>query len=179
MDLLELSDLPFLFLCGLHFLSSVWGLHYKLRGGAWLTQSDSGGLKSPQLLPVLSVLCGNTQCGTPTKEPVMSSRPVPLWGHTGRLCSSVCLRRGFASAPPGVWLNDFSSQGGKRCSPWASHLQGKWVLCVSPGTHRLFSHFKNCFPPYWELWAWGFSRQTEVGYKPCPYGKCIVMKKAC
>lgn len=89
---------------------------YKLRGGVWLTQSDSGGLKSPQLYRVLIVPCVNTQCGTPTKEPVMSNCPVPLWGHTGCLCSSVRLCRGLAISPTGVWLKGFRRQGGKHCS---------------------------------------------------------------
>lgn len=66
---------------------------YKLRGVVWLTRSDSGGLKSPQLCRVLIVPCVNTQCGTPTKEPAMLNCPVPLWGHTGPLFFRVPLLR--------------------------------------------------------------------------------------
>lgn len=118
---------------------------YKLRGGVWHIQSDSGGLQSPQLHWALIVPCVNTQCGTPTKEPGRLNCPIPLWGHTGPLCSSMCLCRGLAIAPAGVRLKGFRSQAGKHCSPWVSHLQGKWVLHVSPDAHRSFSHFSDCF----------------------------------
>ena len=111
---------PSPFLSGMCLLSSVLRItSYKLRDRALCTQSDSGGLKSPQLHWAQAIPCVNKGGGDPYKG-----------RHTAR---SNCENRQAFSVPPrgspaGAELQGLPKQGGGSLPPRVPHFKGKWVL---------------------------------------------------
>lgn len=107
---------PSPFLSGMCLLSSVLRITlYKLRDRALCTQSDSGGLKSPQLHRALAVPCVN-------RDP-----------HKGQHTTRSDCENKQASVPPrgspaGAGLQGLPKQGRGRLPPRVPHFKGKRAL---------------------------------------------------
>lgn len=129
---------PSPFLSGMCLLSSVLRItSYKLRDRALCTQSDSGGLKSPQLHWAQAVPCVNKGGGDPYKG-----------RHTAR---SNCENRQSFSVPPrgspaGAGLQGLPKQGGEACPLGFLTSRGNGYFGHFANMHRAFSFFTDHLP---------------------------------